>query len=632
VFDWSFQQKLTVRVNTTANTYGQSPPLLIGRGFVTLISGYESDKDKVGIYVHTTDDGFIRGGHMVWSQHAKLIPQPNPSDATNFGKWMVGWNQTLIVSAPEASSQKGFVYIFNGTHRHWSQVQRLIAPDTAANDLFGGKMALHNDRLIITAMGATFKSGKKKYDYAGTAYVYERPKGTLYWSRTAKLFPRDAGENFFFGQDVALYNNLVAISAKNDGDFNGLKNVNTGSVYLYTGSAGIWSQQQKLVAFDFQVYERSLMKEYMKDNDQANSFRLIDSTLGQRNLGPSVAVNKYGVAVGVTNVNATDGNNPHPRNRESVYLYNTVTGADGTTLWSNQQKLFAAQDSTQQAYDSASVYMNFNNSLVTTVKGPYSTSSYFFKTFGNGWSLQQLLTPFDETKVIDGSSIKVASKALINPIIYGGYLLSRHEKNPADIEIRTRYRSNSCLQLWMSDHFLDGWDTAVLTVRAPDLTNDTFHPHCDQVDPFLVRYCPYQPEDEGVYIIKVFAALQARFFWEISWRVQVESTGVWYLGDFATKMEFKFSAKTMTFSLVDIQNEVDLEAPCYSCTRISTKSWKELQVTGNSAFWPLVVTGAPYYISEYQGRLVYSSGKVCNADSTSFECYQTLTNGVYTLR
>jgi hypothetical protein len=27
----------------------------------------------------------------------------------------------------------------------------------------------------------------------------------------------------------------------------------------------------------------------------------------------------------------------------------------------------------------------------------------------------------------------------------------------------------------------DGWDTAVLTVRAPDLTNDTFHPHCDQV-------------------------------------------------------------------------------------------------------------------------------------------------------
>ena len=30
---------ILVRVNTTSNTYGLTPPLLIGRGFVTLISG-----------------------------------------------------------------------------------------------------------------------------------------------------------------------------------------------------------------------------------------------------------------------------------------------------------------------------------------------------------------------------------------------------------------------------------------------------------------------------------------------------------------------------------------------------------------------------------------------------------------
>ncbi|RYY84684.1 hypothetical protein EON63_08715 [archaeon] len=49
------------------------------------------------------------------------------------------------------------------------------------------------------------------------------------------------------------------------------------------------------------------------------------------------------------------------------------------------------------------------------------------------------------------------------------------------MQMRTPYHNQSCLLLWMSDHFGDGWDTAVLTVRAPDLTNDTFHPHCDQV-------------------------------------------------------------------------------------------------------------------------------------------------------
>ena len=29
-------------------------------------------------------------------------------------------------------------------------------------------------------------------------------------------------------------------------------------------------------------------------------------------------------------------------------------------------------------------------------------------------------------------------------------------------------------------------------------------------------------------VFVVFAALKARFFWEISWRVQVESTGITY--------------------------------------------------------------------------------------------------------
>jgi len=45
---------------------------------------------------------------MVWSQHAKLTsPDLSLSESTSFGKWMVSWNQTLVVSAPDASSKKG---------------------------------------------------------------------------------------------------------------------------------------------------------------------------------------------------------------------------------------------------------------------------------------------------------------------------------------------------------------------------------------------------------------------------------------------------------------------------------------------------------------------------------------------
>jgi hypothetical protein len=183
----------------------------------------------------------------------------------------------------------------------------------------------------------------------------------------------------------------------------------------------------------------------------------------------------------------------------------------------------------------------------------------------------------------------------------------------------------------MSDHFKDGWDTAVLTVIAPDQSNNTFAPHCDQPFPFFVRYCPYSPTDEGVYIVKVFAATKARFFWEISWRVMVESTGQWYSGDFATKMKFNFNGTDLAFSLVETENLVDFTAPCYRCTKIALQSWKELQVIGNFALWPLQVYGAPWYISDYQARVVYSTGKLCYGVSL-WECYQTIQDGIYILR
>ena len=83
------------------------------------------------------------------------------------------------------------------------------------------------------------------------------------------------------------------------------------------------------------------------------------------------------------------------------------------------------------------------------------------------------------------------------------------------------------------------------------------------MDPFFVRYCPYQPQDEGDYIIKVFAPTQARFSWEISWRVQEEATGNWYLGDASSKMHFQYNWNNSNFLLVYSENLVDLSAPCY---------------------------------------------------------------------
>lgn len=198
-----------------------------------------------------------------------------------------------------------------------------------------------------------------------------------------------------------------------------------------------------------------------------------------------------------------------------------------------------------------------------------------------------------------------------NPNIWGGNMLmtGRHS-----LDIYTNYHNGSCLLIWMTDHYGDGWDIGVLTVQAPDTTNNTFHPHCDQVDPFQVRYCPYQPEDTGVYTVKVYAPTNARFFWEMSYMVTLEDTGETFKGDYATKIRFKWNPDSLTFSFYDIENPIDIEKylgeQCYRCMRFTQLEWKQLERPGGISFFPLTVKNAPYYISDNEGRLVAHSGRV----------------------
>lgn len=248
VYEWSFQQRITL---PSANiTYASTPSFLVGRGFITLVTGHSVDPP--GIYVHTTDDGHLKHGQYVWSQQARLVAQ-GVTPADQFGKWLVAYGQTIIVSAPLAGDRRGFAYVFNGTLRHWSQIQRLIAIEGTPGDNFGEYMSLHDDRLIVSARGVM--------EGSGAVYVFERQPGGLYWSRQGRLQPRDLFPGHNFGERLDLYGDTAVISARYDEESGSVSsnpkdtiNRNLGSFYLFRGSGGAWSQQQKLVSFEMKNY------------------------------------------------------------------------------------------------------------------------------------------------------------------------------------------------------------------------------------------------------------------------------------------------------------------------------------------------------------------------------------------
>jgi hypothetical protein len=225
IYDWSFQQKITL--STAGKTFGKSPSFIVGRGFLTLISGYNTatgPSNPPGVFIHTTDEGFLQhksanNYQYVWSQQGLLSPPvsalPDKQDltATGFGKWMVASNQTLIISAPYAGENRGFAFIFNGTGRHWSFMQRLQSSDPQPGDYFGDKMTLSGDLLIVGSKGTMPGKGTPK---SGAAFIFRRPTNGLTWSNQGRLLPRDALDDQLFGEEVSIYDNTAVISARND--------------------------------------------------------------------------------------------------------------------------------------------------------------------------------------------------------------------------------------------------------------------------------------------------------------------------------------------------------------------------------------------------------------------------------
>lgn len=84
---------------------------------------------------------------------------------------------------------------------------------------------------------------------SGSVYVFTRT-GTI-WTQQAKLLASDGAPDDRFGWSVSLYNNTALIGAYRDGD-NGEY---SGSAYVFTRTNTTWIQEQKLIASDGESFD-----------------------------------------------------------------------------------------------------------------------------------------------------------------------------------------------------------------------------------------------------------------------------------------------------------------------------------------------------------------------------------------
>jgi len=185
----------------------------------------DNGRDSGSAYVFTRDtDG------TAWRQQAKLLPDDGAADDM-FGYKVAVDGDSIVVGArwdDDNGEDSGSAYVFSRDSTGsttWRQQAKLLPDDGAADDEFGGSVAVYNDTIVV---GAYYDDDNG--DRSGSAYVFTRDStdGTG-WKQKAKLLPNDgaAGDQFGFG--IAIYGDTIVVGAEDDDD-NGST---SGSVYVF---------------------------------------------------------------------------------------------------------------------------------------------------------------------------------------------------------------------------------------------------------------------------------------------------------------------------------------------------------------------------------------------------------------
>jgi hypothetical protein len=241
----------------------------------TGVNGNQADRSAYlagAVYV------FTRTTAGVWSQQA-YIKASNTKAGDQFGTTVSLAGDTLAVGAFRESSAAtgingnqadtsaagaGAVYVFTRSAGTWTQQAYVKAANARAGANFGGSVVLSEpsgDALVVgspaessDATGIGGNQASTAAPGAGAVYVFGRTGTT--WSQRTYIKASNARASSGFGFKVALSGDTLVASADVEssnakgvnGDQTNTSLTNAGAAYVFTQSAGVWSQQAYLKA------------------------------------------------------------------------------------------------------------------------------------------------------------------------------------------------------------------------------------------------------------------------------------------------------------------------------------------------------------------------------------------------
>lgn len=172
----------------------------------------------------------------VWSQEA-MLDIGDVGDLSGSAVALSG--DTAVVGAPlddDLGTDSGTVKVYVRSAGVWTVQAILTSSDAAAGDHFGAGVSVDGDTLLV---------GAPKHDAGsvntGAAYVFVRVGGV--WTQEDKLVAGDPEHDDAFGQSVSIAGDTALLGAFQKDEVG----VNSGAAYIFVRTAGLWTQQSKLV-------------------------------------------------------------------------------------------------------------------------------------------------------------------------------------------------------------------------------------------------------------------------------------------------------------------------------------------------------------------------------------------------
>lgn len=241
---WSQQAKAVASDRAGGDFFGYAVAIDGGHAIAGAI-GEDSLGTRAGAaYV------FEKDVNRQWNQAGKLLASDGKAKSF-FGISVGISSDYAIVGASSITSSNvqridtGAAYIFEKDRNgNWLEIQKLVAFDQTAFNEFGNAVAICGNYAIVGA----HHEGNVTLASSGAAYIFERDTNGQ-WSEVQKIVASDRNAGDLFGESVAIDKDYIIVGARGeDLDLSPVKDL-YGAAYIFKRDAsGTWQEMRKIVA------------------------------------------------------------------------------------------------------------------------------------------------------------------------------------------------------------------------------------------------------------------------------------------------------------------------------------------------------------------------------------------------